>query len=54
MNFILGVPEMADGILLFQGRMEKDAADFTKESKIPSFLRTERENFAVCLEKQII
>lgn len=42
MNFILGGPEMVDGILPFQDRMEKDAADFTKGSKMSSFLRTER------------
>lgn len=38
MNFILGVPEMVDGILSLQDRMEKDAANFTKGSKISSFL----------------
>lgn len=41
-NFILDLPEMVDGILPFQGRMEKDAADFTKGSKMSSFLRMER------------
>lgn len=54
MNFILGVPQMVDGILPFQGRMEKNEANFTKGSKMSSFLKTERENFAVFLEKQII
>lgn len=53
-NFILGVSEMVNGILPFWGRMEKDAANFTKGSKASSFLGTERENFAVFLEKQII
>lgn len=43
-NFILGVPKMVDGILPFQGRMEKDASNFMKGSKILSFLGTERED----------
>lgn len=54
MNFLLGVPEMVDGILPFQGGMEKDAANFTKGSKMSSFLGTLRENFAIFLEKQMI